>query len=101
NQTVRSGNRLEPVVTFPNPWNDLPIVKPDDQLHVHRYFPTQPFDDPNNVGILAARGHEIDQSRGATFGFNFCLQNDSLASISSRVNRNTVHSSIGFAPSLR
>ena len=81
-QTVRSRDSLKPAVAFPHPWNDLPVIKANDQLHLHRHFAAQPFDDPNDVGILAARRHEIDQAHGAAFRFDFRFQNERVASIS-------------------
>src|SRR5204862_544528 len=37
--------------------------------------------DSNDVGVLAARRHESDQAHGAAFRFNFCLQDERVASI--------------------
>ena len=70
-------------MTLPHPWNDLPVIKANDQLHLHRHFAAQTFDDSNDVGILSARRHEIDQAHRAAFRFNFCLQDERLVSISS------------------
>src|SRR5438067_8463766 len=68
-------------MTFPYPRHDLPVVETDDQLHVHRHFAAQPFDDSNDVGILTARRHEIDQANRAALGFNLRLEDERVAPI--------------------
>jgi hypothetical protein len=59
----------------------LPVIKADDQLHVDRHFAAEAFDDPNDVGILTARRHEIDQAHGAAFRFDLGFQNERVVSI--------------------
>ena len=68
-------------MAFAHPRHDLPVIKPDDQLHLYLHLAAQPFHDADDVRILAARRHEIDQSHGAAFGFNFRFENKRVAAI--------------------
>ena len=66
---------------FPHPWHDLPVIEADDQLHLHPHFAAQPFDDADDIRVLATRRHEIDQANSAALGFNFRFKNQRLAPI--------------------
>ena len=66
-----------------HPWNDLPVIKADNQLHFHGHFAAQPLDDSNDVGILSAWRHEVDQSNRAVLGFNLCFQDERVVPIPS------------------
>src|SRR5436309_9899193 len=68
---------LEP----PDPGHDLAVIEADDELHLHRHFAAQAFDDADDVRILAARRHKIDQANGATLGFNFRFENQRLSPV--------------------
>jgi hypothetical protein len=59
-QSVRSGDRLDSAVLFPHPRNRAAVIEPDDQLHFHRDFAAHAFDEPNDVGVFAARWHKVD-----------------------------------------
>src|SRR5207248_9690608 len=80
-QAIRPGDRFQAVVPLAHPWHDLPVIKPDDQFHLHRHFAAQPFHDPDDVRILATRRHEIDQTHGAAFGFNFRFQDKRVTTV--------------------
>src|SRR5262249_16162564 len=80
-QTIWPCDRLQAVVPFTNPWHDLPVIKPNNQFHVHRHFAAQPFHDPDDVRILATRRHEIDQAHRAAFGFDFRFENKRVTTV--------------------
>src|SRR5206468_8922770 len=64
-----------------HPRNDLAVIEADDQLHLHRHFAAHAFDDADDVRILAARRHKIDQANGPALGFNFCFENERLSPV--------------------
>src|SRR5436309_10258694 len=68
-------------MVFPHPGNDLSIIEADDQLHLHRNFASQSFNDANDVRILAARRHEIDQAHGAALCFDFRLEDKRVTTV--------------------
>ena len=72
-QSIRTSNRLQRTISFSHPWNDVPVIKANDQLHFHGDAAAHAFDNPNDVGIFAAWRHEIDQAHRAAgrldFGF--------------------------------
>src|SRR5207248_4364970 len=68
-------------MVFPHPGNDLSIIEADDQLHLHRNFASQSFNDANDVRVLAARRHEIDQAHGATLCFDFRFQDKRVSTV--------------------
>ncbi len=76
-QSIRSRDCLQSIKTLtpPHPWHDLAVIEADDQFHLHRDFAAQSFNDADDVGILAARRHEIDQANGAAPGFNVRFEN--------------------------
>jgi hypothetical protein len=59
----------------------VPVIEADDQLHLHRNFSAQAFDDAHDVRILTARRHEIDQAHRAIFRFQFCFQDERFAAV--------------------
>ena len=73
--------RLQSTIPVAHPWHDLPVIKPDDEFHLHRHFAAQPFHDPDDVRILATRRHEIDQAHGAALGFDFRFQDQRVATV--------------------
>src|SRR5205823_9147848 len=68
-------------MVFPHPGNDLSIIEADDQLHLHRNFASQSFNYANDVRILAARRHEIDQAHGAALCFDFRLEDKRVTTV--------------------
>src|SRR6266545_2799076 len=80
-QAIRSGDRFQAVIPLANPWHDLPVIKPDDQFHLHRHLAAQPFHDPDDVRILATWRHEIDQTHSAALGFNFRFENKRVPTV--------------------
>src|SRR6266404_1441020 len=83
NQTIRACNCLQSAVPLAHPGHDVAIVEANDEFHLQRDLATQAFDDSDKVRVLSARWHEIDESHGATRGFDFGLQNQGIAAISS------------------
>ena len=59
----------------------MPVIEPDNQFHLHRDFPAQAFDDADDVRVLAARRHEIDQAHRPIFRFQFCFQDERFATV--------------------
>src|ERR1700730_2218752 len=82
NQTVWTGNRFHSAVTFSHPRHDMAIVEPYDQVHFQGDLAPQSLDDSNDVGILSARRHEIDQAHGSTGRFDLRFQNQRITAIS-------------------
>ena len=64
-----------------HPGDDLPVIEADDQFHLHRHFAAQPFDDADDVRVLATRRHKIDQAHRTTFRFNFRFENQRLSPV--------------------
>src|SRR6266487_6167750 len=80
-QPIWSGYRFQSVILVAHPWHNLPVIKADDQFHLHRYPAAQPFHDADDVWILAARRHEIDQPHSAALGFDFRFEDKRVATI--------------------
>src|SRR4029077_3095084 len=82
-QCIRTGDCFESVgtLTQPHPRDNVPVIEPDDQFHLHRDFSAQAFDDADDVRVLASRRHEIDQAHCAIFRFQFCFQDECFATI--------------------
>jgi hypothetical protein len=59
----------------------VPVIEADDQFHLHGHFAAQTFDDADDVWILAARRHEIDQTHRAIGRFQFCFQDKCFATV--------------------
>ena len=80
-QSVRSRDRFKSAMPLPHPRNDLSVIEADNQLHVHPHRSAHPFDDADDVRVLAPRRHEIDQTHRTAFGFNFRLEDKRVAAI--------------------
>ena len=80
-QAIRAGDRFQAVIPLTHPRHNLPVIKPDDQFHLHRHLAAQSFHDANDVRILAARWHEIDQADGAALGFDFRFEDKRVATV--------------------
>ena len=80
-QTIRSRDCFKSTIPVAHPWHDLPVIKPDDEFHLHRHFAAQPFHDPDDVRILATWRHEIDQTHGAALGFDFRFQDQRVTTV--------------------
>src|SRR6266496_6496181 len=80
-QTIRSRDCFQVAIPVAHPWHDLSIIKPDDEFHLHRDLAARPFDDPDDVRILATRRHEIDQTHGAALGFNFSFEDKRVTTV--------------------
>src|SRR5262249_28037910 len=65
---------LKPL-TSSHPRHDLPVIKPNDKFHSHQHLTAHAFHNPDDVRILAARGHEIDETHSTAFGFDFRFEN--------------------------
>ena len=81
NESVRSGDRFESIVRLSHPGNDEPVFKTNNQFHLHAHFAAQSFHDANEVGIFAARRHEIDEPHRAACRFNLRLDDQRVATI--------------------
>jgi hypothetical protein len=64
-----------------HPWNDLPIVKPDDQFHLHGDPASQSLHNPDDVRVLTTWWHEIDESNCSAFGLDFGFQNQRVTTV--------------------
>ncbi len=80
-QGIGSCDRLEAAVAFAHPGNDVAVIEPDDQLHLHSHAAAQTLDDPNDVRIFPARRHEVDQPHRALGRFDFRLEDQGVPSI--------------------
>ena len=68
-------------MSFADPRNDRAVFETDDQLHSHRHLAANAVDDANQIGILPARRHEIDQAGDASGRFDLGLEDQSVAAI--------------------
>ena len=64
-----------------HPRNDSSVIEADDQLHFHPDFAVHALNDADDVGICAARRHEIDQADRAGGGFDFRFEDERVAPI--------------------
>src|SRR5262249_34153493 len=71
---------LKPL-TSPHPRHDLPVIKPDDKFHSHQHLTAHAFHNPDDVRILAARGHKIDETHSTAFGFDFRFEDQRITAI--------------------
>ena len=79
---VRAGDRDPGVVLEPaHPGDDAAVVEADHELHPHRHAPLEPFDDPDDVRSLAARGHEVDHADAAVLGVEVELVHERVLSV--------------------
>ncbi len=80
-QTIRSRDCFQPAIPVAHPWHDLPVIKPDDEFHLHRDLAAQSFHDPDDVRVLATWRHEIDQTHGAALCFDFRFEDQRVATV--------------------
>ena len=80
-QGIGPGDRFEPAVAFAHPGNDVAVIEPDDQLHLHPHAAAQAFDDADDVRIFSARRHEIDQPHRAFGRFDFRFEDQRVTPI--------------------
>ena len=73
-ERVRSGHGDPRVVEPAYPGDDRAVVEADDQLQVHRHTATLADDEPDDVGRLSARGHEVDHANGPGVGLPVRLE---------------------------
>ena len=63
---VGAGNRAPRPVRQPaDPRNDRAVIKPQDELHRHAHAAGVAAHQAGDVGVVAARGHEVDERDGA------------------------------------
>ena len=63
-ERVGTGDCDARVVDAPHPGHDLPVVEADHELGAHRHGSLDALDDPDDVGRLAPRRHEVDHPDG-------------------------------------
>src|SRR5262245_57962863 len=73
-QTIRSCDCFQSAIPVAHPWHDLPVIKPDDEFHLHRDLAAQPFHDRDDGPLIAPWRHEFDKTHAAAAGLSFCLQ---------------------------
>ena len=79
---VRAGDRDPGVVLEPaHPGDDAAVVEAEDELHPHRHAPLEPLDDPDDVGSVAAWGHEVDDANAAVLGVEVELVHERVLSV--------------------
>ena len=52
----------------PHPGHDRAVVEPDHELHADLDLAVEALDDPDDVGVTAARRHEVDDADAARVG---------------------------------
>ena len=60
NKSVRTCERFQSAVPGSHPRDSAAVIEPNDELHLHHYLTANSFHDADEVGIFAARRHEID-----------------------------------------
>src|SRR6185312_15752359 len=73
-EPVRAGDRDAAVLDPPDPRDCAAVVEADDELGEHVDVAAQPFHDPDDVGRLSARGHEVDDAYGPGVRFPLCFE---------------------------
>src|ERR1041384_6741842 len=81
-ERVRSGERFESAGGLAHPRDDLPAIETDNQLHANAHLAGQTLEDADQVGVLAARRHEIDQSHGAALCLDFRFEDQRVTAVS-------------------
>ena len=82
---VGAGDRAKRAVLHPrHPRNGMPEVEPQHELGSHLQPPSLAAHEPDDVGVAAARRHEINDRGGAVGGLDACLEDQGLVAILSR-----------------
>jgi hypothetical protein len=85
---LRPSNRTQRAIIKPrDPGNGRAVIEPDDDLAAHAYPTFEPDDETNDVTTVAFRRHEVDQENASLACLESRLQDQSVASISSRCLR--------------
>ena len=79
---VRAGDRDPGVVLEPaHPGDDRAVVEAEHELHPHRHAPLEPLDDPDDVGSVAARRHEVGHADAAVLGVEVELVHERVLAV--------------------
>ncbi len=78
---IRPGHSDEHAVDSSHPRHDRSVVETESELHPHLDRSPSSLDDPNDVGRLSARRHEVDQASGAGRGLEVGLEHERVAPI--------------------
>ena len=72
-----------------HPGHDRAVVEAEHELHPHLDTSTDSLDDPHEVGLRLARRHEVDEPDGAVVGLELGLEDERVAPVRRRVERNS------------
>ncbi len=80
-QRVGAADGEEAAVDAAHPRDERSVIHPNDQLHAHPHLAALSDRHSNDIGILGARRHAIDQRDRAIFGLVLRLQDERALAI--------------------
>src|SRR5262245_57996997 len=73
---VGPSNGDDTPVLAPDPRNEGAIVEAEDEFHPHRHLAAPALDDPNQIELFRANGHEVEDRRLTLIGLIVRFENE-------------------------